>query len=103
MDLPFLSTPGRAEMNELENEQPENEGTGQQSQLVVQIVESLRQGNKIQAIKDYREATGAGLKESKEAIDALIEKYDINMKSGCASMLLFALSSAILLFIAWGR
>lgn len=31
----------------------------------------LRQGNKIEAIKAYREHTGTGLKEAKDAIDAL--------------------------------
>jgi len=31
----------------------------------------LREGKKIQAIKVYREATGAGLKEAKEAVDKL--------------------------------
>ncbi|EPD56180.1 MULTISPECIES: ribosomal protein L7/L12 [Streptomyces] len=31
----------------------------------------LREGKKIQAIKVYREATGAGLKEAKEAVDRL--------------------------------
>ncbi len=71
-----------------------------QSEVAQHIIESLRQGNKIQAIKDYRESTGEGLKESKEAIDALIEKYDIQMKSGCASMLLFA-TSLVLLIIIW--
>ena len=71
-----------------------------QSEVVQHIIESLRQGNKIQAIKDYRESTGEGLKESKEAIEALIEKYDIQMKSGCASMLLFA-TSLMLLIIIW--
>ncbi|GAA2503128.1 ribosomal protein L7/L12 [Streptomyces longisporus] len=31
----------------------------------------LREGKKIQAIKVYREATGAGLKEAKDAVDKL--------------------------------
>ncbi|GAA3794198.1 hypothetical protein GCM10022403_030070 [Streptomyces coacervatus] len=31
----------------------------------------LRDGKKIQAIKAYREATGAGLREAKEAVDKL--------------------------------
>lgn len=71
------------------------------TEAMEQIVESLRQGNKIQAIKEYRELTGSGLKESKEAIEALIEKYEIPMKSGCASLLLFALSSTLLLLLVW--
>lgn len=81
----------------------ENNAADDQSEIVEQIVNSLRQGNKIQAIKDYRESTGAGLKESKEAIEALIQKYDITMKSGCASMILITLSTAFLLLFALGH
>jgi len=77
-------------MNDAKNDQPDADEPGGQPELVEQIVESLKQGNKIQAIKDYRDATGAGLKESKDVIDSLIQKYEISMKSGCASMLLFA-------------
>jgi len=35
------------------------------------IVELARSGNKIEAIKRYRELTGVGLREAKDAIDAL--------------------------------
>lgn len=34
-----------------------------------QVQEALRRGNKIEAIKLYRELTGMGLAEAKEAID----------------------------------
>jgi ribosomal protein L7/L12 len=34
-----------------------------------EIQEALRRGNKIEAIKIYRELTGVGLAEAKEAID----------------------------------
>jgi len=34
-----------------------------------QIKEALRRGNKIEAIKIYRELTGVGLAEAKQAID----------------------------------
>lgn len=37
--------------------------------LSPQVQEALRRGNKIEAIKIYRELTGAGLAEAKEAID----------------------------------
>ncbi len=36
-----------------------------------QIVELMRSGQKIQAIKLYREQTGAGLKESKDYVEGL--------------------------------
>ena len=31
----------------------------------------LRKGNKLEAVKAYRERTGTGLKEAKDAVDAL--------------------------------
>ena len=40
-----------------------------------EIKNALREGHKIQAIKIYKEATGLGLKESKDAVDALCPKY----------------------------
>ncbi len=36
-----------------------------------QIQEALRRGNKIEAIKIYRELTGVGLAEAKQAVDNL--------------------------------
>lgn len=36
-----------------------------------EVTTHLRQGNKIEAIKAYRRATGAGLKEAKDAVEAL--------------------------------
>lgn len=92
-------------MNEPDSQHPGDTGAADDdhSELVEQIVDSLKQGNKIQAIKDYRESTGAGLKESKEAIEELIQKYEIPMKSGCASMVLVTLSATFLLMYALGQ
>ncbi|MEV0689308.1 hypothetical protein [Streptomyces sp. NPDC050388] len=36
-----------------------------------EIVALVREGKRIQAVKAYREATGAGLAEAKEAVDRL--------------------------------
>lgn len=47
-----------------------------------QIVELLREGRKIQAIKVCRENTGMGLKESKELVEALAVKHGLETKSG---------------------
>ena len=38
----------------------------------VLILDALRRGQKIEAIKLYREGTGAGLKEAKDSIDVLL-------------------------------
>jgi ribosomal protein L7/L12 len=44
---------------------------GAPSDWMAQVKAQLRKGNKIEAIKIYREATGLGLKEAKEAVEAL--------------------------------
>src|SRR5438876_97583 len=41
------------------------------SQVSPEVLEALRQGNKIQAIKLYREATGVGLKEAKDFVEEI--------------------------------
>jgi hypothetical protein len=37
--------------------------------LPAPVIDALQKGNKIQAIKIYREATGAGLKEAKDLVE----------------------------------
>ena len=39
--------------------------------LAPQIQDALRRGNKIEAIKIYRELTGVGLAEAKQAVESL--------------------------------
>ena len=39
--------------------------------LSPQVLEALRRGNKIEAIKIYRELTGVGLAEAKQAVEAI--------------------------------
>lgn len=71
----------------------DNEITQEQ---IEQINDALASGRKIAAIKIYREATGKGLKEAKDFIEALIpklkeqdpDKYaalSAGGKGGCAS------------------
>lgn len=45
--------------------EPETEGLGEVADLV-------RRGKKIHAIKRYRDLTGAGLKEAKDAVERLV-------------------------------
>jgi ribosomal protein L7/L12 len=42
------------------------------------LLELVAQGKKIQAIKDLRAATGLGLKEAKDAVDAMAAGHDIS-------------------------
>ncbi|MFF4347316.1 ribosomal protein L7/L12 [Streptomyces sp. NPDC001530] len=46
-------------------------GLHQDDPQLPQVAALLRDGKKIQAIKAYREATGADLKEAKEAVDRM--------------------------------
>ncbi|NLX96112.1 MAG: hypothetical protein GXY83_08045 [Rhodopirellula sp.] len=47
-----------------------------------EVVSLLEQGKKIQAIKVYRERTGVGLKEAKDAVDAIAAERHILAPSG---------------------
>lgn len=76
----------------------DNNLTPEQNQ---KISDALASGRKIEAIKLYRQATGAGLKEAKEAIEALLPKLIEQDPTkfqklaagggGCASLILLLL------------
>jgi ribosomal protein L7/L12 len=56
------------------------------------LLDLLRQGQKVQAIKVYRERTGTSLREAKEAVERLAAQQDIVPSgSGCLPMLAFTL------------
>ena len=40
-----------------------------------QVKQALREGRRLQAVKIYKDATGLGLKDSKDAVDLLLPKY----------------------------
>jgi ribosomal protein L7/L12 len=42
--------------------------------LTPAFYDALRRGSKIQAIKLYRQTTGVGLKEAKDAVDAMVRE-----------------------------
>lgn len=58
-----------------------------------EVVSLLRQGQKIPAIKIYRERTGVGLKEAKEAVEAIATEQDIPRAAGagCGGAVLLGL------------
>jgi len=75
---------------------------------IADISNALAGGRKIEAIKIYRDATGEGLKEAKDFIEALIpklkeqdpEKYATlsdGKGGGCASVVAMCLGLAMLL------
>ncbi|MBD3276981.1 MAG: hypothetical protein GF388_01665 [Candidatus Aegiribacteria sp.] len=53
-----------------------------------QIEDNLRNGNKIEAIKIYRRATSASLKQSKLAVESMARNIGVPVRSGCSSVLL---------------
>lgn len=71
------------------------------------VTEALARGQKIEAIKIYREATGKGLKEAKDFIDELIPQLvekdaqrfaKLAQSSGCGAAvlaILFAVGSLV--------
>jgi len=62
------------------------------------VLELLRAGQKIRAIKLYRDKTGAGLAESKNAVETLARKNGIPAaQSGCSSAVLCILTIALIL------
>ena len=70
-------------------------------ELADQLDSLLRRGNLIGAIKIYREHTGRGLKESKEAVEAFARERQIPLKQiGCGSTALLFLAVAAA-FGAW--
>ena len=63
-----------------------------------EIVLLLQGGKKIGAIKLYRERTGVGLKEAKDAVEAVAAQRGLPSRAGClgAALLLMAVSVAAL-------
>jgi ribosomal protein L7/L12 len=59
------------------------------------VVQLLTDQRKIEAIKLYRQATGVGLKEAKEAVEAIARLRGIESKSGCLTILLFAVTALV--------
>ena len=56
-----------------------------------QVLSIAATGGKIAAIKWHREQTGQGLKESKDAVEALLRRHNVApAKTGCAGIVLLA-------------
>jgi ribosomal protein L7/L12 len=63
-----------------------------------EVVSLLEQGQKIEAIKRYRERTGVGLKEAKDAVERMAERCGLatSQGAGCFGVVLLAL-----MFLVW--
>lgn len=62
------------------------------------VLRLLAAGKKIQAIKLYREHTGSGLKDAKEAVEALGAQHGIAPSGGCLAVVVIAAISA---WVVW--
>jgi hypothetical protein len=79
------------------------------TELERRILVLLQGSGKISAIKEYREATGVGLKDAKDHVEFLARKHGVQGKAnaGCASVLLLAVlpalvaSVAVALWVVW--
>jgi ribosomal protein L7/L12 len=66
-----------------------------------EVLAELERSGKIAAIRVYRSATGVGLKEAKDAVEAIAERHGLSqVKSGCASILLLVMGITSALWIA---
>ena len=81
---------------------PEGDGI-KPDNLESQVLALMQSQKKIEAIKLYRTQSGVGLKEAKDAVEALAVRYGISPKGvGCAGMvLLMAVISTIIGIGAW--
>jgi hypothetical protein len=69
---------------------------GDISALDAQVLTIAGTGGKIAAIKWYRQQTGLGLKEAKDAVEALMRQHHVSPpKSGCAGMMLAVVIGAL--------
>lgn len=66
------------------------------SSVELDVVSLLEQGRKIEAVKVYRERTGVGLKQAKEAVETIASERGLVSASGggCFGVLLFSITAA---------
>jgi len=58
------------------------------------LIVLLERGQKVQAIKKIRDVTGLGLREAKEAVEALAAEYGLTkVRSGCLGVVLLVVLS----------
>jgi ribosomal protein L7/L12 len=70
--------------------------------LETDLLEHLREGRKIEAIKRYRQATNAGLKEAKDAVEALAQQRGITpRRAGCLGVVALVAIAAGAMWHVW--
>jgi ribosomal protein L7/L12 len=89
-------------VEQIERGEPLPEGAPVADDVDQQILDLMAAGQKIAAIKLYRERTGAGLKEAKDAVEGLAARHGIvaQNKTGCFGVLLLLIVAALVLTVA---
>ncbi len=74
-------------------------------ELESRLLEILRAGRKIEAVKLCRQETGLGLKEAKDAVEELARKHEVQLPKGggCAGVLLLAVAMGAAVAIFCGK
>ncbi len=93
---------GRGQKNAQESAPASEEPLPDLNSLEGQVLVLMQGQQKIRAIKLYREQTGVGLKQAKDAVEALAAKHGISQPAGCAGMVLFmVVVSTVIGVAAW--
>jgi ribosomal protein L7/L12 len=73
--------------------EPSQDPEESDSSLQQTLVSLLQQGRKIDAIKVFREVTGSGLKESKDAIESIAARHGLSgsQRTGCLGLIVLLL------------
>lgn len=99
----------KAAVEALENSEPDTALPGASAdfpeELQPRVLEMLREGQKLKAVKLYRDTQGVALLEAKRAVEALAERHGMSASStGCLgsllALLLLGLSVAGLLTVS---
>lgn len=88
----------KAVVESLESSVPLTEPAGPEDPaLTNQVVNLLGRGEKIEAIKLYRQHLGVGLKEAKEAVEQIGEQHGIPSASGAGCLAVVLLSIGVVI------
>jgi ribosomal protein L7/L12 len=87
----------------IERGQPFPTPAGADPSFERELVSLLGEGKKIEAIKRYRERTGAGLKEARDAVEGLAVRHGlpVNQGTGCLGRTVLIVT-AVAGLAAWG-
>ena len=70
-------------------ESPDHDGKSADNDYRDEVIRLLQAGSKIPAVRVYKNATGCGLKQAKEAVESIAEEMGIESKgTGCSAAIL---------------